>query len=130
MIKYVDDKGKTKEGFGVNAGISAKTAVAEGSVGGGITIFGIRLGGRVMGSAASAGFSAKVTATSRRFAFGLSGALGLGAGFEVSIDWSGLKEKLSNWRKRRKQNAKLKDLKAGVKTGKSIEIEHKKEIIL
>ena len=83
-----------------------------------------------MGSAASAGFSAKVTATSRRFAFGLSGALGLGAGFEVSIDWSGLKEKLSNWRKRRKQNAKLKDLKAGVKTGKSIEIEHKKEIIL
>ena len=130
MIKYVDDKGKTKEGFGVNAGISAKTAVAEGSVGGGITIFGIRFGGRVMGSAASAGFSAKVTATLRRFAFGLSGALGLGAGFEVSIDWSGLKEKLSNWRKRRKQNAKLKDLKAGVKTGKSIEIEHKKEIIL
>lgn len=130
LIKYVDDKGNTKEGFGVNAGVSAKAAVVEGSVGGGITIFGVRFGGRVIGSAVATGFSAKVTATSNRIAFGLSAALGLGAGFEISIDWSGLKDKITGWRKRRKQRAQLRELRDKEKTRKRSETGIKKEMKL
>ncbi|MBO5550527.1 MAG: hypothetical protein J5966_01090 [Lachnospiraceae bacterium] len=121
MVRYVDGTGKTNEGFGVNAGITSRAAVLEGSVGGGITIFGVRFGGKVMGNALSTGFSTKVTANTKGIAFGISLSLGLGAGFEFSIDWSGLKEKFAAWRKRRKQKKKLRELREQEKSHKPIE---------
>ncbi|MBQ1880346.1 MAG: hypothetical protein II156_01790, partial [Lachnospiraceae bacterium] len=126
LIRYTDDRGEIKEGFGVSAGITAKAAAVEGSIGGGITIFGVRFGGRVTANAGSAGFSAKLSATANHISFGLGAALGLGSGFEVSIDWTGLKNKFANWRNRRKQRAKLRELKAEEKSRKRSEAGVKK----
>ena len=130
MVRYVDGTGKEREGFGVNAGLTAKAAVIEGSVGGGITIFGVRFGGRIMGNAMSVGFSTKVRANTKGVAFGISLALGLGTGFEISIDWSGLKDKLTGWRKRKKQRAKLRELREHEKAHKHSETGFKKEMNL
>ena len=124
LIRHVDDRGQLKEGFGATARLSAKAAVFEGSVGGGITIFGVRIGGRVMGNALSIGASVKATATTGHLSFGLSASLGLGTGFEISIDWTGLKEKFANWRNRRKQRKKLRELREQEKAQKA---QNKKE---
>ena len=126
LIRYTDDRGEIKEGFGVSAGITAKAAAVEGSIGGGITIFGVRFGGRVTANAGSAGFSAKLSATANHISFGFGAALGLGSGFEVSIDWTGLKNKFANWRNRRKQRAKLRELRAEEKSRKRSEAGVKK----
>ena len=130
MVRYVDGTGKEREGFGVNAGLTAKAAVFEGSVGGGITIFGVRFGGRIMGNAMSVGFSTKVRANTKGVAFGISLALGLGTGFEISIDWSGLKGKLTGWRKRKKQRAQFRELREREKAHKHSETGFKKEMNL
>lgn len=112
MIRYTDDKGKEHEGFGVAADLTAAAALYEGSIGGGITIFGVRFGGKVSGAAVAAGVKSRFAATGNVLSFGLSAALGLGVGFEVSIDITGLKEKYKNWRNRGKQKQQLREKKA------------------
>ena len=111
MIRYKDKDGKDKEGFGVAADLTAAAAVFEGSASGGITIFGVRIGGKVSAAAVAVGVKSRFVATGDVLSFGLSAALGIGAGFEISIDISGLKEKIKNWRERRATNKKLRDKK-------------------
>ncbi len=128
MIRYKDDKGKDHEGFGVAADLTAAAAVFEGSVSGGLTVFGIRFGGKVSGAAIAAGVKTRFAATHNVLNFGLSAALGLGVGFEISIDITGLKEKFKNWRNRGKQEKKLREKKAQERADK-LDIEKEYEII-
>ncbi len=109
MIRYKDDDGKEHEGYGLSSELKAEAGVFEGSVHGGITIFGVRFGGKLSGRAISAGASGKFTATADHLSFGLGLSLGIGAGFEVSIDWTGLKNKYTAWKERRSQEAKLRE---------------------
>ncbi|MCR4584550.1 MAG: hypothetical protein K5686_02395 [Lachnospiraceae bacterium] len=119
MVRYKDDKENDREGFGVVADVTVGAAVFEGSVSGGITIFGVRFGGKVTGAAAGIGFKNRFVLTGDVLSFGLSAMLGLGAGFEVSVDISGLKEKFKNWRKRGQQHKKLREKKAREKAEKN-----------
>ena len=120
MIRYKDEEGKTVEGVGVSAELGANAAVYKGSVSGGVSIFGVRFGGKLTGQALGVGGTAKFAATSKNFSFGLGAALGLGAGFEVSIDWSGAVDKFRKWKERRAQRKALKEkLKADKENKKS-----------
>jgi hypothetical protein len=112
MIRYKDKDGNPHEGIGVSTDLSASAAVFTGTASGGLTLFGIRFGGKASVAAIGAGVKVKYVATKDFFSFGLSAALGLGAGFEISIDISGLKEKFKNWRARSKQVQKIKEKKA------------------
>ncbi len=109
MIRYKDEDGKDKEGFGVSAELNANAAVFKGSVSGGISFFGIRIGGKLTGQALAVGGSAKFTATKNGLSFGLGAALGLGAGFEISIDWSGAIERFRAWRTRQGERKALRE---------------------
>ena len=112
LIRYKDKDGNPHEGIGVSTDLSASAAVFTGTASGGLTLFGIRFGGKASVAAIGAGVKVKYVATKDFFSFGLSAALGLGAGFEISIDISGLKEKFKNWRARSKQVQKIKEKKA------------------
>ncbi len=120
-IEDPDTKEK-KTAFGVEAGGSLKAEVFTGKVTGGVSILGVKFSGTLKGSALSAGVEGKVKATTGGITLGLGAALGLGAGFEVSIDWSGLTKKFVDWRKRKavsKQAAeKLRAEKAARKEAK------------
>ena len=69
MIRYKDEEGKTVEGVGVSAELGANAAVYKGSVSGGVSIFGVRFGGKLTGQALGVGGTAKFTATSKNFSF-------------------------------------------------------------
>ena len=86
--------GKDKNGnaqYGAAAKASAMASVAQGKVKGGITIFGIDIDVGVKGYAAAAGVEAGASVTTSGVKANFSGALGLGAGLDVSVDWSDAK---------------------------------------
>ena len=109
MIRYKDENNKTQEGFGVSAELGANAAVYKGSISGGISIMGVRFGGKLSVQALGVGGTAKFTAASKTLSFGLGAALGLGAGFEISIDWSGAIDKFRKWKERKAQRKLLKE---------------------
>ncbi len=74
--------------YGAAAKVSAMASVAQGKVKGGITIFGIDIDVGVKGYAGAAGVEAGATVTTNGVTGNFSGALGLGAGLDISVDWS------------------------------------------
>ena len=87
----VGSLGKDKDGnttYGASAEASAMASVAQGKVKGGITIFGIDIDVGVKGYAVAAGVEAGGSITTEGVTANFSGALGLGAGLDVSVDWS------------------------------------------
>lgn len=84
-----DEKGNAI--YGVEAEASAMASVAQGSVGGGITIFGIDIGVNAKGYAVAAGVECGGSISTKGVKGSFSGALGLGVGLDVSIDWSDAK---------------------------------------
>lgn len=83
--------GKDKDGnatYGASAEASAMASVAQGKVKGGITVFGIDIDVGVKGYAVAAGVEAGGSITTEGVTANFSGALGLGAGLDVSVDWS------------------------------------------
>ncbi len=83
--------GKDKDGYslyGASAEASAMASVAQGKVKGGVTIFGIDIDVGVKGYAVAAGVEAGGSITTEGVTASFSGALGLGAGLDVSVDWS------------------------------------------
>lgn len=118
-ILYKDEDGKDVEGWGISANAGGKVAVLEGKLSGGVSFLGIKLSGKLEGDFISVGGKAKFEAMSSGFTMGLGGALGLGAGFEISVDWSGLKERVSKWRKNRKVSKAAAD--AFKKEGRDLE---------
>ena len=65
--------------------------MAKGKVSGGFTIFGIEFNASVEGKAGGAGVTAGAGVTTEGVSGKLGAGLGLGAGIEFSIDWSGFK---------------------------------------
>ena len=96
-IKYKRDDGKEVEGYGVKAEAGAEVAAVKGTVKTGFSIFGIKIGVKVTGTAASIGATASAMTVGTYAEAGISGALGFGVGIKVSVDWSGLKDKLVGW---------------------------------
>lgn len=83
--------GKDDDGdalYGASAEASAMASVAQGKVKGGITIWGIDIDVGVKGYAVSAGVEAGGSITTEGVTASFSGALGLGAGLDISVDWS------------------------------------------
>lgn len=61
---------------------------SQGKVSGGFTIFGIKIDAGVTGKAGGAGVSAEGKVTTGGVSGKIGAGLGLGAGVEISIDWS------------------------------------------
>ena len=87
--KIMNEDGTYK--YGVSAKAGAEAYVAEGSVSGGFTLFGIKFDASVSGKAGGAGASigGEATTSSAEGEIGLG--LGLGLGLKVKVDWSGFK---------------------------------------
>lgn len=94
VITYKDElTGNTKQSFGVQGKAGAEAYVTQGKVSGGITIFGIIIDVGITGKAGGAGVSAEGRLTTSGCKGSIGAGLGLGAGLEISIDWS----KFSLW---------------------------------
>ena len=86
MITYKDETtGKTRTELG-KAG--AEAYLAEGSISGGFTIFGIEVDVGASGKAGGAGVEAGGRVTTGGISGEIGAGLGLGLGLELSIDWS------------------------------------------
>lgn len=89
MITYTDEAtGKTKTEFGARGKAGAEAYVAEGSISGGFTVFGIKIDVGVSGKAGGAGVSAEGRVTTGGVSGEIGAGLGLGLGLKLSIDWS------------------------------------------
>lgn len=84
-----DENGKSV--YGAKAEASALASVAQGEVKGGFTVFGIDIDVGVEGYAVAAGVEAGGSITTEGVTANFSGALGLGAGLNISVDWSDAK---------------------------------------
>ena len=94
VITYKDSEtGESKQGFGVSGDVGAEAYLAEGSVSGGVTIFGIKIKAKVTGKAGGAGIGAEGHATTGGVSGEIKAGLGIGAGIKLEIDWSDFKPK-------------------------------------
>jgi hypothetical protein len=92
VITYTDKTtGQTKTEYGAKGKVGAEAYVAEGKISGGFTLFGIKVDAGVSGKAGGAGISAEGRVTTGGVSGEIGAGLGLGAGLEISIDWSGFK---------------------------------------
>lgn len=82
------DDGNSKTAYGVKAEAGAEAYLAEGEVSGGFTIFGIKIDAALEGKAGGAGVSAGGSISTAGVSGKIGAGLGLGAGLEISIDWS------------------------------------------
>ena len=90
-IGYIGTDKDGKPMYGAKAEAKAMACVAKGEVKGGVTIFGIDIDVGVKGYAAAAGVEAGASVSTTGVTGSFSGALGLGAGMDISIDWSDAK---------------------------------------
>lgn len=74
--------------YGLSAEFDAMACVAKGKVKGGITIFGIDIDVSAKGYLGAVGVECGASATKNKVKAKLGGALGGGAGVEVTVDWS------------------------------------------
>lgn len=95
----VKDKetGKVSTQLGVEGSVGAEAYLAKGEVSGGLSILGIDFDVSVSGKAGAVGVSAGGSITTGGVSGKIGGALGLGAGLEVSVDWSDFKMPEINW---------------------------------
>lgn len=88
-ITYKDETtGQTKTEIGAKGKVGAEAYLAQGKVSGGFTIFGIKIDAGVQGKAGGAGVTAEGKVTTGGVSGKIGAGLGLGAGLEISIDWS------------------------------------------
>lgn len=88
-LTYKDETtGQTKTELGAKGKVGAEAYLAQGKVSGGFTIFGIKIDAGVTGKAGGAGVSAEGNVTTGGVSGKIGAGLGLGAGVEISIDWS------------------------------------------
>lgn len=87
-IGYIGTDKKGNSIYGASAEASAMASVAQGKVKGGITVFGIDIDVGVKGYAVAAGVEAGGSISTNGVKANFSGALGLGAGLDISVDWS------------------------------------------
>lgn len=88
-ITYKDETtGQTKTEIGAKGKVGAEAYLAQGKVSGGFTIFGINIDAGIQGKAGGAGVTAEGKVTTGGVSGKIGAGLGLGAGLEISIDWS------------------------------------------
>ncbi|MBR4858864.1 MAG: hypothetical protein IKU08_06730 [Clostridia bacterium] len=87
-IGYIGTDKKGNSIYGASAEASAMASVAQGEVKGGITLFGIDIDVGMKGYAVAAGVEAGGSISTKGVKANLSGALGLGAGLDIEVDWS------------------------------------------
>lgn len=88
-ITYKDETtGQTKTAVGAKGKVGAEAYLAQGKVSGGFTIFGVKIDAGVTGKAGGVGVSAEGRVTAGSASGKIGAGLGLGAGVEISIDWS------------------------------------------
>ena len=87
-VGYIGEDKNGNALYGASAEASAMASLAQGKAGGGISIFGIDIDIGLKGYAGAVGVEAGGYITTNGVKGNLGGALGLGAGLEVSIDWS------------------------------------------
>ena len=89
VIKTIDENTKNvKTEFGVKGKVSAEAYAAQGKLSGGFKIFGIKIDIGIEGKAGGAGIALEGKATTGGVSGKIGAGLGLGAGLELSIDWS------------------------------------------
>lgn len=87
-IGYIGTNDDGEAVYGVSAEASAMASAAQGKVEGGVTIFGIDIDLGVKGYAGAAGVEAGGSMSFDGVKASIGGALAIGAGVEISIDWS------------------------------------------
>ena len=90
-IGYIGTDKNGKAQYGVSAEASAMASIAQGKASAGFSLFGIDIGIGVKGYAGAAGVEAGGSISTSGVKGSFSGALGLGAGLEISVDWSDAK---------------------------------------
>ena len=102
-IYEVGDDGKVKtDGFGVQLKGGATAAVFNGKVQGALNLFGIRIVIEAEGKALGVGLEGEASfIPNKGLSLGVGGALGLGGGFKISIEWKTLVDKYRAWKKRK-----------------------------
>ena len=93
VITTTDENGVVNKSYGVQGKAGAEAYVAQGSVSGGFTVFGVKISGTVTGKAGGAGVSAGGSATTSGVSGEIGAGLGLGIGFKLNVDWSGFNPK-------------------------------------
>ena len=89
VITYTDKKtGETVTTYGAKAEVGAEAYIAEGKVSGGISFMGIDIDIGISGKAGGAGVEAGGSITTNGVSGEIGAGLGLGAGVEISIDWT------------------------------------------
>ncbi len=83
--------GKDTKAYGVSAEASAMASIAQGKASAGFSLFGIDIGIGAKGYAGAAGVEIGGSITTSGVKGNFGGALGLGAGLEISVDWSDAK---------------------------------------
>lgn len=87
-VTYKNKQGQTVTAYGVKGEVGAEAYVAEGKVSGGFTFMGIDIDIGVSGKAGGAGVEAGGSITTDGAHGEIGAGLGLGAGVEISVDWS------------------------------------------
>ena len=90
-VTYKDADGNVHTGYGAYAEAGAEAYLAKGSLGGGLTICGIKFGASVEFKAGGAGATAGGEVNTGGLKGGLGLGLGVGLGINFSVDWSGFK---------------------------------------
>lgn len=96
VITYKDSAGNEVTAIGAKGEVGAEAYLAQGSISGGFTIFGVKIDASATGKAGGAGVSASGQATTNGVSGSIGAGLGLGAGLSVSVDWSGAVESIQN----------------------------------
>lgn len=90
-IGYIETNKEGKAVYGVSAKAEAMACAAQGKVGPSFTLFGIDVDVKVKGYAGAAGVEAGASLSTDGVKANFGGAMALGAGLDVSIDWSDAK---------------------------------------
>ena len=111
-----DENGVESEVYGIGGKAGGALSVFKGTVGGALNIWGLKIGASVVGYGAGIAGEIGGGIDSGGIKFSFAGALGLGAGISININWSGLFSNIRNiWRK-----SKLKKLIAAYKERKKM----------
>lgn len=88
-VTYTDAQGNKDTAIGVTGTVKAGACLAEGKVSGGFTVFGVKIDAGLTGKAGAVGVEAGGSITNKGASGKIGGALGVGGGVEISVDWSG-----------------------------------------
>ena len=109
-----DENGTESEVYGIGGKLGGAVSAFKGTFGGSLNIFGLKVGATVIGYGAGLAGEIGGGITTGGVKFSFAGALGLGAGISINVNWTGLIDNIrSLWRK-----SKLKKLIAKYKERK------------